>query len=87
MMLELLKLKLEELPFDIAVVKNIAIEQSNKDVEALQGGKESIPVDFLLKSRPCKKPKPKKEAKPSKKKGSSSPKEKGDQRCYRCFGN
>ena len=83
----LLKLKLEELPFHIAVVKNITIEQSNKDVEALQGGKESIPVDLLLKSRPCKKPKPKKEAKPSKKKGSSSPKEKGDQRCYRCFGN
>ena len=37
MMLELLKLKFEELPFDIAVVKYIAIEQSNKDVEALQG--------------------------------------------------
>ena len=68
MMLELLKLKLEQLPFDIAVVKNIAIEQSNKDVEALQRGKESIPVDLLLKSRPCKKPKLKKEAKPSKKK-------------------
>ena len=28
----------EELPFDIAVAKYIAIEQSNKDVEALQGG-------------------------------------------------
>ena len=39
MMSELLKLKLEELTFDIAVAKCIAIEQSYKDVEALQGGK------------------------------------------------
>ena len=38
---ELLKLKLEELTFDIAVPKCIAIEQSYKDVEGLQGGKES----------------------------------------------
>ena len=38
MMSELLKLKLEELTFDIAVAKSIAIEQSYKDVEALQGG-------------------------------------------------
>ena len=38
MMSELLKLKLEELTFDIAVAKCIAIEQSYKDVEALQGG-------------------------------------------------
>ena len=37
MMSELLKLKLEELTFDIAVAKCIAIEQSYKDVEALQG--------------------------------------------------
>jgi len=35
MMSELLKLKLEELTFDIAVAKCIAIEQSYKDVEAL----------------------------------------------------
>ena len=41
MMSEVLKLKLEELTFDIAVAKCIAIEQSCKDVEALQGGKES----------------------------------------------
>ena len=41
MMSELLKLKLEELTFDIAVAKCIAIEQSYKDVEVLQGGKES----------------------------------------------
>ena len=39
MMSELLKFKLEELTFDIAVAKCIAIEQSYKDVEALQGGK------------------------------------------------
>ena len=47
MMSELLKLKLEELTFDIAVVKSIATEQSYKNVEALQGGKESNPVDLL----------------------------------------
>ena len=85
-MSELLKLKLEELTFDIAVAKCIAIEQSYKDVEALQGGKESNPVDLLSKSRPSKKPKPKKEARPSEKKGSPSPKERGDQSCYRCLG-
>ena len=55
MMSELLKLKLKELTFDIAVAKCIAIEQSYKDVEALQGGKESNPVDLLSKSRPSKK--------------------------------
>ena len=87
MMLELWKLKLEELPFDIAVAKYIAMERSDKDVEALQGVKESIPVDLLSKSRPCKKRKPKKEAKPSKKTGFSSPKDKGAQSCYRSFGN
>ena len=87
MMSELLKLKIEELTFDIAVAKCIAIEQSYKDVEALQGGKESNPVDLLSKSRPSKKPKAKKEAKPSDKKGFPSPKEPGDQSCYRCLGN
>ena len=64
MMLELLRLKVKKLPSDIhvAVAKYIAKKQSNKDVEALQGVKESIAVDLLSKSRPCKKPKPKKEA-------------------------
>ena len=38
MISELLKLKLEELTFDISAVKCIAIKQSYKDVEALQGG-------------------------------------------------
>ena len=37
MMSELLKLKLEELTYDIAAAKCIAIEQSLKDVEALGG--------------------------------------------------
>ena len=50
-------------------------------------GKESHPVDLLSKSRPNKKPKPKKEAKPSEKKGSPPLKESGDQSCYRCLGN
>ena len=40
MMSELLKLKLEELTFYIAVARFIAIEQSYKDVEALQGVKK-----------------------------------------------
>ena len=65
MMSELLKLKLEELTYDIAAAKCIAIEQSLKDVEALRGGEgESNPVDLLSKSRLSKKPKPKKEATP-----------------------
>jgi hypothetical protein len=38
MMSELLKLKLKELTFDTAVAKCIAIEQSCKDVETMQGG-------------------------------------------------
>ena len=88
MMSELLKLKLEEL------AKCIAIEQSYKDVEALQGGKESNPVDFLesdpvdllSQSRPDKKPKPKREAKPPEKKFPSH-KESSEQNCYRCLGN
>ena len=42
---------------------------------------------MLAKSRPRKKPKPKNELKPSEKKGSLSPKEPGDQSCYRCLGN
>ena len=42
---------------------------------------------MLAKSRPRKKPKPKNEVKPSEKKGSLSPKEPGDQSCYRCLGN
>ena len=41
MMSELLKLKLEELTYDIAAAKCIAIEQSLKDVEALRGGGKS----------------------------------------------
>ena len=39
MMSELLKLRLEELAFGIAVVKYIAIAQFYKDVEHLQGVK------------------------------------------------
>ena len=39
MMSELLKLKIEELTFDIAVAKSIAIKHSYRDVEALQGVK------------------------------------------------
>ena len=86
-MSERLKLKLQELTLDIAAAKWIAIEQSYKDIEALRGNKESNSVDLLYKSRPNKKLKPKKEAKPSEKKSSPSPKESGDQSCYRCLGN
>ena len=64
MMSELLKLKLEELTYDIAAAKCIASEQPLRDVEALGGGEESNPVDLLSKSRSSKKPKPKKEATP-----------------------
>ena len=39
---ELLKLKLEEHTFDKAVAKCLAIEQSYKDVKALQGGMSQI---------------------------------------------
>ena len=87
MMSELLNLELEELTFDIAVAKCIAIEQSWKDVKALQGGKEPNPVDLSAKSSPSKKPKPKKEAKFSGKEGSPSSKESGGQSYYRRLGN
>lgn len=86
MMSELLKLKLEELTFDIAVAKCLAIEQSYKDVEALQGNKASESIDLLAKSKPGKKLKFKREAKLSEKRGSFSPKRAGDQSCYRCLG-
>ena len=43
MMTKLLKLKLEELTFDIAVAKCIAIEQSYKDVEAEQSEPAETP--------------------------------------------
>ena len=58
-----------------------------RTLELSGGSKESNPVDLLAKSRPSKKPKPKKEVKPSEKTGSPSPKEPGDQSCYRCLGN
>ena len=47
MMSEILKLKLEQLTFDIAVVKCIAIEQSYKDVEALRGEYRVKPSRFV----------------------------------------
>ena len=94
MVSELLKLKLEELTFDIVVAKCIAIEQSYKDVEALQGRKESDqvdllesdPVDLLSQSRPDKKLKPRREAKPPEKTFPSH-KETAEQSCYCCLGN
>ena len=49
MMSELLKLKLEELTYDIAAAKCIAIEQSLKDVEALRGGGGRVkPSRFVI---------------------------------------
>ena len=39
MMSDLWKLKLKELTFEIIVAKCIAIEQSDKDIHVLQGGK------------------------------------------------
>ena len=47
MMSELLKLKLEELTFDTAVAKCIAIEKSCKDVETMQGGRNLIQFNLL----------------------------------------
>ena len=71
MMSELLKLKLEELTFDIALLQRSASLLSNliRMLKLSHGGKESYPVDLLSKSRPSNKPKPEKEAKPSEKKG------------------
>ena len=37
MITELLKVKLADLSFDLAVQKCLAIEQANKDVQVLQG--------------------------------------------------
>ena len=86
-MSELLKLKHEELTFDIAVAKCIAIEQSYKDVEALQAGKESNPVDLLSSQGQTRSLNLKRKLSLQPKTGSPSPKESGDQSCYRCLGN
>ena len=40
MMSDLMKLKLEQLTFEITVAKCIAIEQSKKDIDVLQGGEK-----------------------------------------------
>ena len=49
MMTELLKLKLEELTFNIAVAKCIAIEQSYKDVEVEQSEPAENPIKTLAR--------------------------------------
>ena len=82
MMSELLKQNLEELTFDIAVAKCIAIEQSYKDVEAMQGGKEPNPVNKLYKARQSRQSyalvKPRREQREAKTL---------EFKCYRCHGN
>ncbi|CAB4018994.1 Transposon Tf2-9 poly, partial [Paramuricea clavata] len=87
MMSELLKLKLEELTFDTAVAKCIAIEQSCKDVETMQGGrdsnhtnKESDSVNLLNK--------PEGQNRNAKaKKGRDASPSPADPKCYRCHGD
>ncbi|CAB4018206.1 Hypothetical predicted protein [Paramuricea clavata] len=87
MMSELLKLKLEELTFDTAVAKCIAIEQSCKDVETMQGGrdsnhtnKESDSVNLLNK--------PEEQNRNTKaKKGRDASPSPADPKCYRCHGD
>ena len=87
MMSELLKLKLEELTFDTAVAKCIAIEQSCKDVETMQGGrdsnhtnKESDSVNLLNK--------PEEQNRNTKaKKGKDVSPSPTDPKCYRCHGD
>ena len=84
---ELLKLKLEELTFDTAVAKCIAIEQSCKDVESMQGGrdsnhtnKESDSVNLLNK--------PEEQNRNTKaKKGRDASPYPADPKCYRCHGD
>ena len=49
MITELLKLKLEELTFDIAVAKCIAKEQPYKDVEAEQSEQAENPIKTLAR--------------------------------------
>ena len=83
MMSELLKLKLEELTFDVAVTKCSAIEQSYKDVEALQRGMEvQNPVNVLSRSkqRPRRANSAQTKATPPEKHASK------EQTCYRCTG-
>ena len=83
MMSELLKLKLEELTFDVAVTKCIAIEQSYKDVEALQGGMEvQNPVNVLSRSK-------QRSRRANSAQTKATPPEKHaskEQTCYRCTG-
>ena len=86
MMSELLKLKLEELTFDIAVAKCIAIEQSYKDIQALQGGVESNPVNMLTRSKQKGKARSKQDMTPAPKEPRVLEKSYG-KKCYRCKGD
>ena len=85
MMSEVLKLKLE-LPFDIAVAKCIAKEQSYKDVKALQGGDESNSVNMLTRPKQKGKAKFKQDITPARKKPGVLKKSNG-KKCYRCNGD
>ena len=82
MMSELLKPKLEELTFD----KCIAIEQSYKDVETMQGGRDSNPMNKESDSvNLLGKPEEQNRSVKAKKGRDLSPSP--DPKCYRCHGD
>ena len=86
MMSALLKLKLKELTFDIAVAKCIAIEQSYKDVKALQGGNEPNSVNMLTQPKQKGKARFKQDITPAQKEPGVLEKSNG-KKCYRCIGD
>ena len=86
MITELLKVKLADLSFDLAVQKCLAIEQANKDVQVLQGEQGSgTPVNKLDAAKSGDEPASSKS--PLKTEGSRSKDTKKSKPCYRCLGS
>ena len=83
---ELLKVKLVDLSFDLAVQKCLAIEQANKDVQVLQGEQKhdnSVnKLDMAKSGKDQVPPKPPQKTQGPRGKDSKQPKP-----CYRCLGS
>ena len=85
MITELLKVKLADLSFDLAIQKCLAIEQANKDLQGLQGEQGSgTPVNKLDTAKTGDEPA---SSKSPQDKGSHSKDTKKSKPCYRCSGS
>ena len=86
MITDLLKVKLADLTFELAVQKCLAIEQANKDVQVLQGEQgPDTPVNKLDTAQPREGQAPPKL--PQKTQGSRGKDTKPPKPCYRCTGS